>query len=180
MQRVVARSTAEAEYMAASDAAQEVVWLRRLLAELDTPQEGATAVYEDNQGCIAMAGKEDVSKRTKHINIRYFFITDRIKKKEVSVVWCPTADMIGDYATKPLQGALFRKFRDLIMGVVSTEDPGPGKVTPKSGGPDKITSKAKTGKATGLVPPGKGRHHRSVLGKVSQQVTRVKQTRTDG
>ena len=54
-------------------------------------------------------GKSSSGKRTKHINIRYFFVTDRVQKGEVSVVWCPTGDMIGDYATKPLQGTLFRK-----------------------------------------------------------------------
>jgi hypothetical protein len=43
----------------------------------------------------------------KHINFPYFFITDRVSKEEVSVVWCPTGDMSGDYATKPLQGGLY-------------------------------------------------------------------------
>jgi hypothetical protein len=62
----------------------------------------------------------------------------------VSVVWCPKRDMIGDYATKPLQGALFRKFRDQIMGVTPERDPGPGK---------KDSSVRKTVKM--LVPPGK-------------------------
>jgi hypothetical protein len=42
---------------------------------------------------------------------------------EVSVVWCPTGDMIADFATKPLQGAMFKKFRDMIMGVVPAKDP---------------------------------------------------------
>ena len=41
------------------------------------------------------------------------------------MVWCPTGDMIADYATKPLQGYLFKKFRDQIMGVISTIGPGP-------------------------------------------------------
>jgi hypothetical protein len=62
-------------------------------------------------------------KRTKNINIRYFFITYRVTKEEVSVLWCPTGDMIGDYAAKPLQGALLRKFRDQIMGVIPARDP---------------------------------------------------------
>ena len=43
----------------------------------------------------------------KHMTMRS---TDRIAKKEISVTWCPTADMVGDYMTKPLQGATFRKF----------------------------------------------------------------------
>ena len=52
---------------------------------------------------------------TKHIDMRYFFITDLIEKKEVSVEYCPTEDMIGGFFTKPLQGSLFRKFRALIL-----------------------------------------------------------------
>jgi hypothetical protein len=59
---------------------------------------------------------------TKHLQIRYFFITDRVKKGNLTINWCPTREMIGDYMTKPLQGATFRKFRDLIMGVKSTTD----------------------------------------------------------
>jgi hypothetical protein len=47
--------------------------------------------------------------------VRYFFITDRIASKDVSVEYCPTGDMIADFFTKPLQGALFWKLRDEIM-----------------------------------------------------------------
>jgi hypothetical protein len=60
--------------------------------------------------------------------------------------------MIGDFATKPLQGALFRKFRDQIMGVSPARDPGPGKTDSNVG---KIKNKPKKGKAKRLVPPGK-------------------------
>ncbi len=73
-------------------------------------------------------GKASSSKRTKHINIRYYFVTDRISKQDLTVEWCPTGDMIGDYMTKPNQGALFTKFRDQIMGVTRARDPGLGKV----------------------------------------------------
>jgi hypothetical protein len=69
-------------------------------------------VFQDNKSSILLEknGKASSSNHTKHINIRYLFITDRVKHEEVSVVWCPKGDMIGDFATKPLQGALFRKF----------------------------------------------------------------------
>jgi hypothetical protein len=50
-------------------------------------------------------------------------VTDRIASNELSVEWCPTGEMIADFMTKPLQGALFKKFRDLIMGVISTTSP---------------------------------------------------------
>ena len=57
---------------------------------------------------------------TKHIAIHYFFVTDRIGAGEISPKWCPTGEVIADFLTKPLQGAMFRKFRDLLMGVVPT------------------------------------------------------------
>ena len=89
-------------------------------------------------------GKASSSKRTKHINIRYFFITDRVTKGDVSLVWCPTGDIIGDFMTNPLQGSLFRKVRDQIMGVIPAQDPGPvkaqpGKAQPGKGDPRKVT-----------------------------------------
>ena len=46
------------------------------------------------------------------------------------MVWCPTGDMIGDFMTKPLPGALLRKFRDQIMGVIPAQDPVPGMAHP--------------------------------------------------
>jgi hypothetical protein len=79
--------------------------------------------------------------------------------------------MIGDCMTKPLQGALFRKFRDQIMGVIPARDPGPGKAKPRSGELDTHKVKPRKGKAVrnSLVPLGKKRHHRSVLGEVSKR-----------
>jgi hypothetical protein len=85
-------------------------------------------LLQDNKSAILLDknGKALSSKHMKHVNIGYFFITDHIDKGDVSLVWCPTGDMIGDFMTKPLQGALFWKFRDQIMGVVPAQDPGPG------------------------------------------------------
>ena len=80
-------------------------------------------MYEDNQSTMRLAqnGKLSSGQRTRHINIRYFFITDRIARNEVAIQYCPTKKMVADYFTKPLQGALFYKFRDQIMGVVEME-----------------------------------------------------------
>jgi hypothetical protein len=78
-----------------------------------------TIVHQDNKSTILLAenGKLSSSKRTRHINIRYFFVTDLVKAKEISIKYCPTEDMVSDYFTKPLQGALFRKMRGLIMNI---------------------------------------------------------------
>jgi len=142
-------------------------------------------LFQDNKSAILLEknGKASSSKRTKHVNIRYFFITDRVNKGDVSLVWCPTGDMIGDFMTKPLQGALFRKFRDQIMGVVPAQDPGPGKAITKI---DELNThtvkpmkgnelKPSRGTMYNLVPSKeKGQHHRSVLG----EVTRTKDGRS--
>ena len=87
-------------------------------------------LHQDNNITILLEknGTASISKRTKDINIWYLFITDRVNNSEASVVWCPTGDMIGDYITKPLQGAMFRNFRDQIMGLIPAADQGPGKV----------------------------------------------------
>jgi hypothetical protein len=82
----------------------------------------------------------------KHVNIPYFFITDLIDMGDVLVVWCPSGDMIRDFKTKPLQGALFRKFRDQIMGVVPAQDPGPGKAKTKIDESKTNTNKPAKGK----------------------------------
>jgi hypothetical protein len=98
-------------------------------------------------------------------------VTDQINKKELTVEWCPTGDMIGGYMTKLTQGALFRKFRDQIMGVIPTQDSGPGKAKKKM---PLTTMRAKKRKDKPLqekrvrlvLPSRKGRRqtHRSVLG----------------
>jgi hypothetical protein len=130
-------------------------------------------LFQDNKSSILLEknGKASSSKRTKHITIRYFFITDRVKKEEVSVVWCPTGDMIGDFATKPLQGALFCKFRDQIMGVTPARDPGPGKTDSNVG---KIKNKPKKGKGKRLVPPGKKAAPQECVGSRTRDHSKVK------
>ena len=73
---------------------------------------------QDNKSTILLLenGKKSSSKRTRAINIRYFFLTDQIEKGNLTVDYCPTSEMTGDYFTKPLQGKLFEKLRKQIMG----------------------------------------------------------------
>ena len=65
---------------------------------------------------------EPTIKKNMHINIRYFFVEDRFKSSEVNIKYYPMDDMIGDYFTKPLQGAKFRKFIEKILNVQSSND----------------------------------------------------------
>ena len=70
-----------------------------------------SAMKLEKNGC-ASAGQ-----KSRHIDIRYFFIKDYIDRQEITLIHCPTKIMVADYFTKPLQGKLFEKFRDVIVGV---------------------------------------------------------------
>ena len=96
-------------------------------------------VYQDNKSAINLEdnGKASSSNRTKHINIRYYFITDRIEKYELSLEFCTIVEMIGYFMTKPTQGAVFKRFRDQLTEVTEAQDPGP--VNPKKYREDKIS-----------------------------------------
>ena len=97
-----------------------VLWNRLFLEAQDYGVKENT-VFQDNETAMLLEknGKDSSGKRTKHINMHYFFITDQISKGRVKVVWCPKGGMMEDFYTKPLQGAMFRNFRDKILGVVS-------------------------------------------------------------
>jgi hypothetical protein len=73
---------------------------------------------QDNQSAmkLEMNGRASCGQKSRHINIRYFFMKDRIETEGIDVVYCPTEDMLADFFTKPLQGSLFEKFRKVIMG----------------------------------------------------------------
>ena len=59
----------------------------------------------------------EATSRTRHIAIRFFFISDRINSKEIVVEYMKTQDMIADILTKPMQGALFRRLRSLLLNM---------------------------------------------------------------
>ena len=70
-------------------------------------------VYQDKESAILLEtnGMKSVDKGSHHLKIKCFFITDKVKDKELEVLYCPTGDMTADFYTKPLQGALFFKHR---------------------------------------------------------------------
>lgn len=102
-QKTVALSTTEAEYMALSLAIQETIWVRSLLSELEPANvEGPTIVWCDNQSTIQLAKNEIVSQRSKHIDIRYHFCKEHVRKKNVKIEYLRTEDMLADAFTKAL------------------------------------------------------------------------------
>jgi hypothetical protein len=101
-QPTVALSTSEAEYMSIASAAQTAVWLRRLLQDLGFTQDKATEIFEDNQGCIAMAKNPINHERTKHIDIKYHFIREMVESALIKLTYLQTEDMLADVLTKGL------------------------------------------------------------------------------
>jgi hypothetical protein len=76
-------------------------------------------LYQDNKSAILLEtnGKKSSGKRTRALNTRYFFLTDQVEKGNITIVYCPTDDMVGEFHTKPLQGEeKFQKFRNAILG----------------------------------------------------------------
>jgi hypothetical protein len=114
-QSTVALSSTEAEYMAISDVIKEVIWIRILLTELDLQIETPTIIYVDNQSAIKISENDTAHDRTKHIDIRHFFIRDLIESGEVKLVWVRTEDQLADIFTKPLTPSTFLSIRDRII-----------------------------------------------------------------
>ena len=116
-QKLNTRSSTEAELVGADDAATMILWTRLfLLAQGCEVRENI--LYQDNKSAILLEtnGKKSSGRRTRALNIRYFFLADQVEKGNLEVEYCPTLEMIGDYMSKPLQGKLFQKLKDQIMG----------------------------------------------------------------
>ena len=94
-----------------------ILWTKLFLEEQGIKIQ-KNILCQDNKSTILLGnnGKKSSSKRTRAINIRYFFLTDQVEKGNVAIEHVPTDDMTGDFFTKPLQGQKFEKFRKLIMG----------------------------------------------------------------
>jgi hypothetical protein len=114
-QRLVTKSSTEAELVALSDALSQIIWTRHFMAAQGYRQEPAV-IYQDNTSTIQLAHHgRSANSRLRHVDIRYFFISDRIKTGECMVNYIPTEQMLADVFTKPLQGEAFARFRARFM-----------------------------------------------------------------
>jgi len=102
-------------------------------------------------------GRNSCTGNSRHINIRYFFIKDQVDQKKLEIVHCPTEEMLADYFTKPLQGKLFHRFRDVIMGwkhISTLKDEVPSSPKERVGDMDEsgpVTETVQSGPATETV-----------------------------
>ena len=104
--------------IALDDIISKVLWTKRFV-ESQGFKVLLNVVYQDNTSTIKLAenGKASSGKRTRHFDIKYFYITDLIARDEVKIKHCPTEDMEADYMSKPTVGKKFSKFREIIMNL---------------------------------------------------------------
>lgn len=114
-QKAVALSTCEAELYAGASAVQEMLWLRSLLTEIGLQPAMESTLYGDNQSTVEVLKHGVKSERTKHIDIRYHFVTDVIARGEVRLEWLSTAKQLADVLTKALAEQQFTGLREKIM-----------------------------------------------------------------
>jgi hypothetical protein len=116
-QNINTKSSTEAELIGASDYLPNTLYVKMFKEAQGYPIKQAI-FHQDNQSAIKMEqnGKASCSQRSRHIDIRYFFITDHSQRNSINIVHCPTEDMLADFFTKPLQGSLFRKIRSVLLG----------------------------------------------------------------
>ncbi|MCO5592575.1 hypothetical protein L7F22_046578 [Adiantum nelumboides] len=95
-QPTVATSSCEAECMAVFTTTVECVWLRRLMADLGVGQDTANTIYTDNQSALAVARNPVIHARTKHIEVHYHYVRERLSAREISLAYVPTQDNLVD------------------------------------------------------------------------------------
>ena len=112
----VTLSSSEAEYVAASAAAQENIYLRCLLNGFNRPQEGPTQVWEDNAACILMSENPVNRERSRHVDVKYHFLRERVHLGEIKLFKCLGTRNVADALTKSLPRPPFAQHREFLWG----------------------------------------------------------------
>ena len=117
-QKLNTRSSTEAELVGADDAATMILWTGLFMEQQGYPL-SKNILFQDNKSAILLEnnGKRSAGKRSRALNVRYFFLTDQVEKGNLTIEYCPTDVMWADFMTKPLQGEKFRQFRNDILGI---------------------------------------------------------------
>lgn len=120
-QKLNTKSSTDAELVGADDASVMILWTKLFLEHQGYEVE-KNILYQDNKSAILLElnGRKSAGKRSRALNIRYFFLTDQVERGNLSIEYCPTDEMWGDFQSKPLQGEKFRRFAAQIMGEVQT------------------------------------------------------------
>jgi hypothetical protein len=115
--KISVKSSTEAETVGLSDYLPNTIWVTNFM-EAQGYRINENYVEQDNESAIKLEtnGRVSAGPRSRHIDIRYFWVKDRTEDMGMRIRHCPTLQMLADFFTKPLQGSLFRKFRDVVLG----------------------------------------------------------------
>ena len=123
-QSIVAHSTAEAEYVAAYVAAKQLIWLRKMLKDIDCVQVNPTVLLCDNMSAIAISKNSVFHNKTKHMKIKYHALRQFQQEGELEMEYCTSKEQLADFFTKPLAKDRFEELRKKIgmCSLVSKEE----------------------------------------------------------
>ena len=116
-QKLTAKSSTEAELVGASNYLPHTIWVRMFM-EAQGYSISDNVLEQDNESAIKLEknGRTSAGPKSRHIDIRYFWLKDRVKSEDIAIRHCPTLQMLADFFTKPLQGYLFRRFKAVVLG----------------------------------------------------------------
>lgn len=118
-QEIVAQSTAEAGFIAATSTVNQVLWLRKIMCDLHMEQKESIEIFVDNQVVIAISNNPVFHRKTKHFNIKFYFLREVQQNGEVTLVYCKSEDQQADLFTKPLPVSKFELLRQSIGVCIS-------------------------------------------------------------
>eukprot|EP00253_Pinus_taeda_P030808 PITA_30808 len=113
-QFIVALSTVEVEYVAATAAACQEVWMRRMLRSLGQEHAKEIVIFCDNNSAIALSKNSVFHKRTKHIDTRFHYIRELVNNGEIVLEHCRNQEQVADILTKPLDQKSFEFLRKCL------------------------------------------------------------------
>lgn len=114
-QQTVALSTMEAEFMAACDATKELLWLKQFLSEIGESQINRINLFVDNQAAIKLINNPVYHKRSKHIDIKYNFIREKVEQGYLGIKHTSSSNQLADFLTKALPTQKFELIRNQIL-----------------------------------------------------------------
>lgn len=113
-QSVVALSSTEAEYIAAAECCKELLYIRDLVKEI-TNENLHIEMKVDNQSAIWLMKKGIMNKRSKHIDVKYYYLKEKIDENRIEVKYCPTGSQIADILTKCLPRTKFESCQKRLV-----------------------------------------------------------------
>jgi hypothetical protein len=119
-QKVNVKSSTHAELVGVSDYLPNTIWVTRFMTEQGYPPK-ENFLEQDNESAMKLEvnGRTSAGAKSRHLDIQYFWVKENLESLGIKVRHCRTLKMLGDFYTKPLQGKLFKVFRDVALGKLS-------------------------------------------------------------